>query len=535
MFSRFATCRTVVFFVGGAHKACEKEGTTMKKICNVLLSVLLVLTLGIVGMLSASAEPATDGQVNLSASTKNAKVGDIITVTVTVKPDSKMGLSALDFKIDYDASALELVNDSYVSYGLIGGFESLSVNAGRLGYAGATLGSANAGTVVTAKFKVLQVNTKIRLTELVFGNKDNINIAEGVAKNSVTSVTIGCAHRFGAWEVTKPATCKVQGEKQRTCKDCGATETAKTELASHTAGEWKVVSEPTCTAAGRRVRYCTVCGAEAASEAIPALGHNIGNWKVTKEPSCEQNGGKTAYCSRCSKTVTEQIPALGHKFAENAWKVTKEPDCEHTGTKTNTCTACGKTVTEQIPARGHKFVENAWKVTKEPDCEHTGTKTNTCTVCQKTVTEEIPARGHRFADGQWSVTKEPDCVHSGEKTGVCADCGKTVTEEIPARGHDFGEWTVIQEPTETEKGMKQRVCKVCTETEFEEIEMLSATLPVEETAEETSELQEIENEKSNNAVIIIVVALVVLLISAGIAVAVFVRKKQKRENSQGSF
>ncbi len=356
----------------------------MKKTLSILLALALVLCMG---SMTVFAAPATDGYMTLTSDASSAKVGDVITFTVTAYPDTTLGLSAIGFSVKYDTTAFEFVSAENQNYFAE---SSLTPLSGTVNFS-ATSSNAihSAGAVIKVSLKVLKTNSEVRLDVDCFGlgDFDATDAYETVVANSAgkTAVTIACAHTYGEWTVKTPSTCQVAGEEVRVCTACGVEETRALELAAHTPSDWEVVAEATCTEAGERVQKCTVCGEVLASEAIPALGHDITEWTVTVEPDCETVGEKTGTCARCGETVKEEIPALGHDVTE--WTVTVEPDCETAGEKTGTCARCGETVTEAIPALGHDFGE--WKVVKEATETETGLKERVCKTCGEKETVAI--------------------------------------------------------------------------------------------------------------------------------------------------
>lgn len=99
-----------------------------------------------------------------------------------------------------------------------------------------------------------------------------------------------CAHRFGDWQVVSPATCTVDGSRQRVCTRCGAVEVQTLPATGHTFGAWTTAKKPTCTETGTEKRICTVCSKEE-TRVIAALGHTPGtevfvdkndHWNVCK-------------------------------------------------------------------------------------------------------------------------------------------------------------------------------------------------------------------------------------------------------------
>ena len=199
-------------------------------------------------------------------------------------------------------------------------------------------------------------------------------------------------HDFGAWTVTKAATCTETGLRTRACTDagCSKVETAVIPALGHTEAV-DAAKAATCTETGlTEGKHCSVCGAIlTVQEKTDALGHAWDNGKVTKEPTETETGVKTFTCTRCGETKTEVIPALSHVHSYKA--VVTAPTCTAKGYTTHTC-ACGDSyVDTYTDALGHAWDEG--KVTKEPTENETGVKTFTCTRCGETKTEVIPATG----------------------------------------------------------------------------------------------------------------------------------------------
>ena len=127
-------------------------------------------------------------------------------------------------------------------------------------------------------------------------------------------------------------------------------------------------------------------------------------WTTTKEPTCTEDGLKTGVCS-CTDTVTEPIPATGHRFGE--WTTTKEATCTEDGREARVCANCGLTETRVIKATGHKFGE--WKVVKAPTDYLAGKEERTCSICGEKETRKIPSlKGVEAGDNNnilfWIVT-----------------------------------------------------------------------------------------------------------------------------------
>ena len=308
-------------------------------------------------------------------------------------------------------------------------------------------------------------------------------------------------HNWDAGEITKKPTCKDEGVKTYTCKDCGETKTesiAKTN--DHTYGAW------TKDTADNHKHTCEICG-KTETEA-----HKWNAGEITKPASHVSTGIKTYTCTECSEIKTETLDkTTDHAYGEwtkhddkqhkhscecgdtvyadhnwNAGEITKAPTCKDTGVKTYTCVDCKATKTEVMDkTTDHKYGDwakenetahkhicsvcgktesadhtwNAGEVTKAPTCKDTGVKTYTCTACGATKTETLDkTTEHKWNAGE--VTKAPTCKDTGVKTSTCTVCGETKTDIIPTTtNHVFGAWEKCDETVHT------HACSVCGKTE----------------------------------------------------------------------
>lgn len=74
----------------------------------------------------------------------------------------------------------------------------------------------------------------------------------------------------------------------------------------------------TCTENGKRVYTCT-CG-DTYTETITTSGHSLGVWYTVTPATCEAYGVEQRDCLVCDYSETQNIPAIGHKFAEGQSK-----------------------------------------------------------------------------------------------------------------------------------------------------------------------------------------------------------------------
>lgn len=332
----------------------KKEGTIMKKTLSILLALALVLSMGVMTVFAAPA--TTDGKVVLTADKSAAKVGDVITFTIIATGDTTLGLGTLDFNVQYNPEAYELVKYTNLKEPVDPEnpvtlyFQMSEFNAptpGVLKFSGVNLnGKKTEGAVAVFALKVLQTNSAVTLNveSYTLGDRDGSDATASAVANAgaSTAVTVACDHTYSDWTETIPATCTAAGEETRACTACGATETRSTELAAHTPSAWEVVTPATCTEAGLEVQKCTVCGTELDSRAIAALGHDVADdaWTVETPATCTEPGLKKAVCATCGDEVEEVIAPLGHSFGE--WKVVKEPTATAEGSKERVCSVCGE-------------------------------------------------------------------------------------------------------------------------------------------------------------------------------------------------
>ncbi len=196
-------------------------------------------------------------------------------------------------------------------------------------------------------------------------------------------------HDFsGKEEITKNPTCTEEGSKKVYCTEpeCGAFKVVEIALIAHTPGEWTVVKEATCRENGEEQKSCTMCGKVMETRVTDPLPHTYGEWEVTQEATCTEAGVETAKCQVCGETTLRGMEPLGHDYVK--WNVTKEVTCTEDGEEESICTRCGEVSTRAIKAAGHSYGE--WEIVKEATTETDGEKQAVCEVCGDVKTEVIP-------------------------------------------------------------------------------------------------------------------------------------------------
>ena len=163
-------------------------------------------------------------------------------------------------------------------------------------------------------------------------------------------------HEMSQWTILRQATCTRDGQKQRTCHRCHASETEIIPMTGHAV----VVDEseaPTCTQSGlTEGTHCATCGKVLVNQQVVAApGHDMGAWNTLREMTCTQDGQKRRDCSRCDFFETETVPMSGHR---EVYDEAKAPTCTETGlTEGKHCATCDEVLLKQevLPVLGHTY------------------------------------------------------------------------------------------------------------------------------------------------------------------------------------
>ena len=258
--------------------------------------------------------------------------------------------------------------------------------------------------------------------------EDEYGVGHGYEEREVPAL----GHQYGAWTVTKAATCTEDGEQSHACATCGKVETETIPATGH--HEVAAGDKPaTCTESGLSGRMvCSVCN-QVVNEGtvLPMLEHRVGAGAVIRAATCTTEGLMTFSCQDCGVQVsTETIPALGHAVAiDPAVAAT----CTATGlTEGSHCTACNEVLTAQqtIPALGHDWDEG--EVTKAATCSATGVRTHHCTRCNVAGEQEIAIDPDAHSWGAWTVVRNAAVGVEGSEQRVCAHDGTHVETRVIA-------------------------------------------------------------------------------------------------------
>ena len=297
---------------------------------------------------------------------------------------------------------------------------------------------------------------------------------EGCDKTWIETIP-ATGHQHTELRDKKTATCGEDGYSgDLYCKDCGQliSKGAVVKATGHSWDSGKVTEAATCKKEGTKTYTCKNCG-ETKTESIPKTEHQWDNGKVTKEATCKEEGSKIYTCSICGDAKTEAIPKKGHTWDEG--KVTKKATCTEDGLKVYTCKSCGETKEEVLKATGHQHTE--LRNEKNATCTEEGYSGDIyCTDCGELIKK---GSATEKADHNWKVTSEEKatCEKDGSKTYTCADCKETKTETIPATGHKFGDWQTVTTQNVFTGGVQKQICNICGKEETRNVSnQLKATI-----------------------------------------------------------
>lgn len=284
--------------------------------------------------------------------------------------------------------------------------------------------------------------------------------------------------------VVSVPSCTENGSGVLVCINCQkATQIVSLPALGHDWSPWEDVEIPenlVCVTDAQMIRRCRTCGLEENRVVSTAPGHQWQETKVT-EATCTQKGSREMKCAVCHEKKNEDIPALGHLFAdvsllvkrpagevagsgENAGKVIGRVDkpstCTESGSGALVCLRCQEaTQTAVIPQGEHNWGE--WQKNDVPEdqvCVTDVTGTRQCLDCGEEETQVLaPAPGHKWAGISF---EEPTCEKGGRAVRQCAVCHKEEVMEAPPLGHTFM-WVDKSTPSPTTRGVREYVCTVC--------------------------------------------------------------------------
>lgn len=154
-------------------------------------------------------------------------------------------------------------------------------------------------------------------------------------------------HSYSDWVTDIPATCEDEGQKHKTCSECGDVVTENIEKISHNITYFEP-NESTCTKEGNvGYFYCNSCetyfsDSECTTPILPEetitpiKEHSYSDWITDTPATCEGDGQRHKSCSVCGATVTETLEKTGHNYIPEI----TPPTTVSEGFTTYTCEYC---------------------------------------------------------------------------------------------------------------------------------------------------------------------------------------------------
>ncbi len=220
-----------------------------------------------------------------------------------------------------------------------------------------------------------------------------------IAKKSEEMSVEKETHSFGSWVITKEATCTSEGQKKRTCTECGFTDVVNIEKKEHVHGARTIVEKPTCEKNGLAEIRCAICGEFYKYDSIPRVEHKP-EMKIVKEPSCSEKGKREWICSMCGKKMgSEVIAKTPHRHEK--WITVKEPACEEEGLRRLICEDCNEVLREE-KTEGLQHNYGAIRKARGNLFHAPIVYEQECSICGKVIRTEV-----------WDYKWIPDAVYIG--------------------------------------------------------------------------------------------------------------------------
>lgn len=323
----------------------------MKKLLSLMVAAILVTSLCVTGF-------AAGNSISCTASKSDVKVGETVTVSVTLTnadPFKALGLS-----FEYNTNAFELVNGEWFIQGALLKDVDKAKYKAAVAYKDQTVQNGEIftfelkvkGGVELGAYDITVVPTMKNGTDVISitGDTVKINVVEGVASDT-SSGSSGHAHSFGDFVIDLESTCTEPGVKSRHCSTCNQrSEITTIDPVGHNWSEWKVETEATQDAVGIKSRTCALCNekqtAEIAKLSSDGHEHTFGEWKLTKTPTCTEKGQETRSCTVCGEKENMVIMSVGHSYGE--WSIKVMPTLEKEGVLECQCSVCLATKTQSI-------------------------------------------------------------------------------------------------------------------------------------------------------------------------------------------
>ena len=231
-------------------------------------------------------------------------------------------------------------------------------------------------------------------------------------------------HSFGEYTVTNTPACATEGLKERSCSNCGLTESEKIPAIGHTPdiAVKEKVTNATCTGVGyyEAVVYCKTCSSQISRTPVytAPIGHAFSEeFTVDYEAGCTNAGLRSRHCTvdGCTgKTNIEIVEANGHTYKKETVKATLTED----GSISEVCGVCGeeKSVSAVYRPKTITLSKTAYTYTGKVITPALTVKDSKGKVLKKDTDYTVKYSSGRKATGKYTVTITFKGNYSGKKT-----------------------------------------------------------------------------------------------------------------------
>lgn len=246
------------------------------------------------------------------------------TIKVPVMIEQNPGFSGFTFAINYDKTAMTLMNISKGEVLKISESASFTKNV-------------NDGIITWSDIEDLTADgVLLELTFAISNSAEPGNYEICLALRDDREVNFANQNARPVPVEFECGTVAVGNAPKNYCVECSRYYTA-------------ITTEPTCTEDGYVTYTCAGCGDRYVEVNEDALGHSFTEYKSNKDATCTKDGTKTASCDNgCGKThtVPDEGSVLGHKYG---YKVSVQPTTASAGTLLGTCSQCKGTTSVELP------------------------------------------------------------------------------------------------------------------------------------------------------------------------------------------
>lgn len=319
--------------------------------------------------------------------------------------------------------------------------------------------------------KKVRQECRTRPSEVIMKKTKKLSILAAVALSVCACVTVTACqnnedshtHEY-SWVVTDAPTVTEGGKITGTCSADNETTVVDVPALSDTAFWTAKTTSPTHTQAGYTEYTSSEYNVTVKVGGADALGHDWESWQVKPDsvPTQTAEGTAVRYCS--ADDGGEETAALKALSDTSFWTVDEDASSDPThateGKTVYKNSTYNVTVTETIPAAGHRWSTWSLKAGAEPTLNDGGKMIRTCLDSDGGVEEiDVPKLSDTSFWTAGALTA-PTCTSQGSRIYTNSRYSLSYTMPIDELGHSWSKWTWKDgvEPTTSVGGTLERHC-----------------------------------------------------------------------------